>query len=190
MHQGIGRTGLRLNPTASPSRLKPRRPTRRAGRQAGFSLLEVLVAFAILALSLGVLLQIFSRAMSTTAVSGSYSRAAAMAEARLAEVGVTTPLEEGDFTGDPDDGMTWSLRVQQLDVSELFPDQTAPVIPYRVTATAYWGERGAERHFSLASLRLGEALEDAGLGAGSAPGRPPAVKSPSAPNVAPQGRKR
>ena len=60
-----------------------------SGRQAGFSLLEVLVAFAILALSLGVLLQIFSRAMSTTAVSGSYSRAAAMAEARLAEVGVT-----------------------------------------------------------------------------------------------------
>ena len=37
-----------------------------------------------------------------------------------------------------------------------FPDQTAPVTPYRVTATVYWGERGAERHLSLASLRLGE----------------------------------
>ena len=100
-----------------------------ARRQAGFSLLEVLVAFAILALSLGVLLQIFSRAMSTTAVSGSYSRAAAMAEARLAEVGVTIPLEEGDSTGDPDDGLSWALRIQQLDVGDIFPDQTPPGDP-------------------------------------------------------------
>jgi general secretion pathway protein I len=163
-----------------------------AARQSGFSLLEVLVAFAILALSLGVLLQIFSRAMSTTAVSGSYSRAAALAEARLAELGVTIPLEEGDFTGEPDDGMTWALRIQPLDASEFFPDQTAPVTPYRVTATISWGERGAERHFSLASLRLGKALQDAGLGAGGAgaafgpAGRSPAAKPPSAPKAGPR----
>jgi general secretion pathway protein I len=143
---------------------------RRVRRQAGFSLLEVLVAFAILALSLGVLLQIFARAMSTTAVSGSYSRAAAMAEARLAEVGVTVPLQEGDLTGDPDDGLSWALRVTQLDASDIFPDQAPPVTPYRVTATVSWGERGAERQLSLTSLRLGPALEDAGLGAGAAPG--------------------
>lgn len=184
MCHGMQGTGLRPRPSASPNpaRLKPR-------LQAGFSLLEVLVAFAILALSMGVLLQIFSRAMSTTAVSGSYSRAAALAEARLAEVGVTLPLEEGDFTGDPDDGMAWSLRIQQLDASELFPDQTAPVTPYRVTATVAWGERGAERQLSLASLRLGDALEDAGLGAGGAaagPGRPPAARPAQAPRAGPR----
>jgi hypothetical protein len=127
--------------------------------------------------------------MSTTAVSGSYSRAAALAEARLAEVGVTLPLEEGDFTGDPDDGMAWSLRIQQLDASDLFPDQTAPVTPYRVTATVAWGERGAQRQLSLASLRLGDALEDAGLGAGGAaagPGRPPAARPAQAPRAGPR----
>jgi general secretion pathway protein I len=172
----VPRTGKAMPGSASPF----------GARQAGFSLLEVLVAFAILALSLGVLLQIFSRAMSTTAVSGSYSRAAALAEARLAEVGVTMPLEEGDFTGDPDDGMAWALRIQQLDASELFPDQTAPVTPYRVTATVAWGERGAQRQLSLASLKLGDALEDAGLGAGGAaatPGRPPAARPVAAPRA-------
>jgi len=189
MCHGMQCTGLRPRPSASPARLKPRLQTGVPGSQVGFSLLEVLVAFAILALSLGVLLQIFSRAMSTTAVSGSYSRAAALAEARLAQVGVTMPLEEGGFTGDPDDGMAWALRIQQLDASELFPDQTAPVTPYRVTATVTWGERGAERQLSLASLRLGDALEDAGLGAGgaaAATGRPPAARPVAAPRAGPR----
>ncbi len=156
----------------------PRRAHRRGC--AGFSLLEVLVAFAILAITLGVLMQIFSRALSTTAVSGSYARAAELAEATLAEAGAAVPLEEGDYSGEAEGGMTWALRITQIDVADLFPDQAPPVTPYRVTATAYWGERGAERQFSLATLRLGPALEDAGLGAGGAPSTP-RVQTPARP---------
>jgi membrane-associated phospholipid phosphatase len=59
----------------------------------------VVVAFAILSLSLGILLQIFSRALSTTAVSGEYSRAATAAEAKLNAVGVDIPLEPGSYGG-------------------------------------------------------------------------------------------
>jgi general secretion pathway protein I len=149
------------------------RPPAAPRGQAGFSLLEVLVAFAILALTLGVLLQIFSHALSTTAVSGSFARAAEVAEATLAMAGVEIPLEEGDHSGKAADGYDWSLRISLVDVSDIFPDQTAPVTPYRVTATAYWTEGDAERHFSLASLRLGGALETAGLGAGAVPARSP-----------------
>jgi general secretion pathway protein I len=150
---------------------------RRRRREVGFSLLEVLVAFAILSISLGVLMQIFSRAMNTTAVSGSFARGAELAEATLAKAGVEIPLEEGDSSGDAGGGFTWALRISQVDVSDLFPDQPPPVTPYRVTATAYWQDGSAERHFSLASLRLGAALETAGLGAADAPTRSPQLQA-------------
>ena len=152
----------------------------RPARQAGFSLLEVLVAFAILALTMGVLLQIFSRALSTTAVSGSFARAAELAQATLARAGVETPLEQGDTAGEAGSGFTWAMRVTQIDVSDLFPDQSPPVTTYRVTATAYWQDGAAERHFSLATLRVGEAPETVGLGAADAPVRAPRVESSAA----------
>lgn len=171
------------SPCTSASRGRPPLVSGSRARQTGFSLLEVLVAFAILAIVLGVLMQIFSRALNTTAVSGSFARAAELAEATLARVGVEIPLEEGDSAGEAGGGVAWSLRIRQIDVRDLFPDQPPPVTPYRVTATAYWEDSGAERHFSLATLRLGEALETAGLGAGGAPARPPSVQSPSAPRT-------
>ena len=50
-------------------------------RQSGFSLLEVLVAFAILSMSLGVLYQAFSNSLRNVGASGDYSRAMIIGEA-------------------------------------------------------------------------------------------------------------
>jgi general secretion pathway protein I len=57
-------------------------------RENGFSLLEILVAFAILALSIGVLLNIFSRGLRTAIVAEEYQQALAIAEAQMARGGV------------------------------------------------------------------------------------------------------
>ncbi len=65
-------------------------------RQHGFSLLEVLVAFAILSLSLGVLLAIFGKGMDLVGTSDKYTRAVLLAESTLASVGVEKTLQEGD----------------------------------------------------------------------------------------------
>lgn len=124
-------------------------------RQSGFSLLEVLIAFSILAISMGVLLQIFSRAMSTTAISGEYSRAATLAEAKLNAVGIESPLEEGTYSGDPDDGMEWEIDVYRYELGGYLADQ-ALVIPYQVRATVSWGTESTRRQLTIQSLRLGE----------------------------------
>ena len=125
--------------------------------QAGFSLLEVLVAFAILALSLGVLLQIFSKAMTTTATSETYALAVALAEARLNAVGSEIPLEEGVHTGDPEQGMDWIVYIEPYQVQDWAADDP-PFQPYRVTAVASWPSSQGTRRVALRSIRLGQAL--------------------------------
>jgi general secretion pathway protein I len=124
--------------------------------QRGFSLLEVVVAFAILALSLGVLIQIFSQAINTTALSATYSRAATLAEARLADVGLEIPLEPGVHTGEDEDGFQWQVFVDYYELGEVLWE---PVLePYLVTSVVSWDTARGTRQVSLSSLRLGEKL--------------------------------
>lgn len=132
-----------------------RQTARGSAPQTGFSLLEVLVAFAILAVSLGVLMQIFSQATLATLVSAQYSRAASLAEARLNAVGTAIPLEEGAVSGDPENGIAWEVTIVPLSFGDAsLPDP--PATPYRVNATALWQDAGRVRALTLSTLRLGE----------------------------------
>lgn len=134
-------------------------------QQRGFSLIEVLVAFSILAMALGVLMQIFSRASLTTATSIQYSRAAGLASARLEAVGSAIPLEPGTVTGEPEDGMSWELNMAPIEGGALgIPQDGAqgfapPATPYRVAVNVLWRDGDRVRHLTLATLRLGEPLD-------------------------------
>lgn len=131
-----------------------------AGAQSGFSLLEVLVAFAVLAVSLGVLMQIFSRSTVTTITMSQYSRAVALAESRLAAVGSAIPLKEGSSSGAPEDGFAWELGIVPIqlgDSQDSGLSATVPtVIAYRVTVTVLWQDAKRVRRLALSTLRLGE----------------------------------
>lgn len=123
-------------------------------RQSGFSLLEVLVAFAVLAVTLGVLMQVFSGAVGATHTSGGYSRAAALAESKLNAVGIDIPLELGSFTGEPEDGLSWFVVIEPYESGlDLFAEPAFDA--FIVTAVAGWGEEERRRSVSLTSLRLG-----------------------------------
>jgi general secretion pathway protein I len=120
----------------------------------------VLVAFAILALSLGVLLQIFQRAMSTTAVSADYSRIVALAEAKLASVGADIPLEEGVHTGEPEDGMDWIVNIEPYQPAGWMGDDPTPAMQaYRISAVASLPTGSGARQVTLRSLRFGSSLD-------------------------------
>jgi prepilin-type N-terminal cleavage/methylation domain-containing protein len=82
------------------------------GHEAGFTLIEVLVAFAILSI---VLLTLFSGL--STALFGDrraeFTRIALrLATAELETAGVATPLTPGETTGRFENGMEWRLSVQ------------------------------------------------------------------------------
>lgn len=123
--------------------------------QQGFSLLEILVAFSILALSLGVLLNIFSGGVRRAAISEEYQQAITIAESKLATAGVEVELQEGEMQGVIEDKYNWYLTAQLFsDEEQGLEADTLPVEPYQVTVTVEWEAGKEHRQVELTTLRL------------------------------------
>lgn len=116
----------------------------------GFTLLEVLVAFAVLTVTLGVLLNIFSLAIRTTQTVQDQQKAVLLAESKLAELDAGLTLRPGMERGDFDQRFEWETRVEEFDSRALMDNQSM-LIPYRLSVVVSWDEN---RRFELFTLRL------------------------------------
>lgn len=102
----------------------PSTRTRSSRRQSGFTLLEVLIAFAVLAVMMVPILQVFGGGLGTAETARAYSTGVLLARSKLAEAGLTEPLLEGETTGSFDvPGYHWRQSVIRDD-SEVI--DTAP----------------------------------------------------------------
>jgi general secretion pathway protein I len=135
----------------------------RANRlQAGFSLLEVLVAFVILSLVATALFRLYSGALVNVSAADDYSRAVLVGESVLAEAGAAQPLIEATHAGTADDGLVaWTTRVEPYVAPGASPElasltDTMPTRLYRVSAeVTFPAPTGGKRTFSLATTRIG-----------------------------------
>lgn len=128
----------------------------------GFSLLEVLVAFVILALVGTALFRLFSGALGNVALADEYSRATLYAESRLAALPVEAPVREGGEQGTSTDGRyAWATRIEPYVPPDSTPDleragEVLPIRLWRLAVTVSWsGAAGASRSVTLATVRLG-----------------------------------
>ncbi len=124
----------------------------------GFTLLEVLVAFIIAALALGVVVQTSATAVRTTRVAGRTDEAVARAASHLAILSAV-PLIDSDRQGDEGGGYHWHVRIASdgtVNTPAARPeDQSYAVTLYRVVVTISWTENGQSRLVRLQSSRLG-----------------------------------
>ncbi len=127
-------------------------------RCGGFTLLEVLVAFVILALSVSMLMQVFSVGLRSAALSEEYTRATLLAESKLAAVGPEIPVEEGVTEGEYDDKYRWRVTIGPYEWSADDDFTDLPATPLQVTVEVLWGEGERERSVPLTSLRLAATL--------------------------------
>lgn len=123
--------------------------------QHGYSLLEVLVAFAILALAVATILSLFATGLRNTAVAADYARALTLAESQLASVQVkeAAQLDVGVSEG-IEAGLHWQVRVSPYD--ELASSVQRAHL-YRIEVRVDWGEEERRRAVQLSTLRIGKA---------------------------------
>jgi general secretion pathway protein I len=130
-------------------------------RQVGFSLLEVLVAFVILALVGTTLFRLFGASLNNASAADEYSRVAAFAESRLTMLALDLPLRETSDQGGSDDGRyTWSTKVEPYVAPGTSEDQArlAQLLPmrlWRLSIVVSWpGTPGNSRSITLSTVRM------------------------------------
>ena len=87
-------------------------------RNSGFTLIEVLIAFAILALVLGVTLRALSSGLSHERTAGLATARVLEARSILDRLGSDIPLEEGTAGGQLATGEDWILTVSRAEPTE------------------------------------------------------------------------
>lgn len=115
----------------------------------GFTLMEVLVALAILSLSLGVLLAVFSQSLDRVHRNQLDLRARLLAQSLLEEIG---SVKLGQTHGQTADGLTWTLDVKPFGTSA---DRNSwRPLPVKVTADVEWHKGDVRHTLELSTLRL------------------------------------
>jgi prepilin-type N-terminal cleavage/methylation domain-containing protein len=133
-------------------------PQRRAVfPQRGFSLIEVLVALAIVALVLVATAQVFGAGVLVHATANGTDTALALAEDKLAAAGVDAPLRSGISEGVFAGRYRWRRTVSRYADPESADLPEPPYRLYRVAVEVAWRDGWRERHAALATLRLGPA---------------------------------
>jgi general secretion pathway protein I len=127
-------------------------PGSRAARDGGFTLLEVLVAFAIAALALAVLFRGALAGVHLTRVSGHEGEAMARAQSHLAAIGRDVAIAPGHYTGDDGDGFRWTLDIRPVATAA-----AAHTTLFAVEVAIGWTKDGGSRSVRLATERLGPA---------------------------------
>jgi len=123
-------------------------------KQRGFTLLEVLVALSILAMSYGVILQILGGAASKAALVGDYRRALIVAESQLDYAAANMAAGSIPTYGVAQDRFHWQVSYQPTNdyFIEGVPSRYTPVtINVRVNWT---NKSGARRSVDLSTVRL------------------------------------
>ena len=115
----------------------------------GFTLLEVVVAMAILGAGMAALLALFSGSLRLAGGSRDTSAASVYASQRMEEALLAPDPAEGEERGPFGEKYRWVTRTTFLPPD----DERSSYRPVRIEVTVSWGEPGAEHSVDMAATR-------------------------------------
>jgi len=120
--QNAGRSQMAFRDARTPLRSQARRMRQSIAFSRGFTLLEVMIAMAILAISLVAVYQSQSQSVSMTGDSRFLTMASLLAQSRMAEIDAADPREvapgNGDF-GDAFPDYQWRVEIGETEIDLL-----------------------------------------------------------------------
>lgn len=117
----------------------------------GFTLVELLVALAIMSLSLAVLFASISSGLAAAHNARQEQAAATLAQSLLAEMGASRTLALGTTSGRSSEGLNWQIDV--VPYGDEADRKAWGVAAARVTVTVAW-HADREKRLSLSTLRI------------------------------------
>jgi prepilin-type N-terminal cleavage/methylation domain-containing protein len=121
----------------------------------GFTLLEVIVAIAILGIAITVVLQLFSANLRAISVSGDYVTAATRAEAKMREILSDDRLSEKSFSEATQEG--YRIDVSIIDVMKE-RTENLQVKLLEVDLTIHWIQGTKQKSMSLRTFKVVEKI--------------------------------
>lgn len=125
----------------------------REASAAGFSLIEVITAFIIASICLTLVFRVVGQTSAAQQRLSDQLQAAALAQTKLAEIGVTEPLKIGQSEGAFDDIYSWRLNISASH-RLLEAHAETPIVAMKVHLTVGWQRDGQAHEIELNTLRL------------------------------------
>jgi general secretion pathway protein I len=126
-------------------------------KQRGFTLLEVVVAFVLLAVVLVMAFEVFSAGLARTGMFEDRSQALMIAQSQIASAGVEQAMREGESSGvSVDRRFQWTTRITRTDEG-LKSGQPAPstFVLYRIDVLVTWQDaQGRQQGLPLSTLAV------------------------------------
>ena len=122
------------------------------GSRAGFTLVEVIVAIAILAVALTALSNAIGTGLRQTGQAEKMAEAGSLAQALLARLGPEIPIGERQEAGQLPNGFRW--RSSSREFGDADDRMQWPISAFTVSVEVLWDDGVRERSFVLTTLRL------------------------------------
>lgn len=126
----------------------------------GFTLLEIMVALAILALGIVTVLELLSGSLRIGVKASRHTQAALYAQNIMDRMFAQTTLDDGEESGEFPDGYTWIAQVQEIrpdDDSSRFQSNRPNQLDFfhlkEIAVRITWEENGGAKAFVVRSLR-------------------------------------